>query len=223
MYQSIPLKAQVKKIFFLVFFDSCLSRYCRIKCFFPKKIKSNFPQTQLQRSCDLSLESFWRVYSKYIYFYGPKKLLIKTLIILSILVKKHLHSLSHEYYQKLFFRFICFYIHQPITLQVYVKKNFFLQFFALFLVQILLFQTFLSKRDLYLTFPAGNFAHHATCGWKVVEEQIPNIYAFMGEKPSIFHIQSLIIFVLFPKKYVNSLLHEYYQKLFLGFRFFYTS
>ena len=61
---------------------------------------------------------------------------------MTILVKKHLHSLSHEYYKKLFFGFLCFYIHQLITLQVYVKKN----FFALFLVQMLPFQMFFFQK-----------------------------------------------------------------------------
>ena len=36
----------------------------------------------------------------------------------------------------------------------------------------------------------------------------------MGQKCFIFHTYSLIIFAVFPKKYLNSLLHEYYQKLF---------
>ena len=41
----------------------------------------------------------------------------------------------------------------------------------------------------------------------------------MGQKGSIFHIMSLIIFAFLPKKYVNSLSDEYYKKLFLNLHF----
>ena len=44
----------------------------------------------------------------------------------------------------------------------------------------------------------------------------------MGQKCFIFLTYSLIIFAVFPKKYLNSLSHEYYQKLFCGITFFFT-
>ena len=44
----------------------------------------------------------------------------------------------------------------------------------------------------------------------------------MSQKPFIFHIYSLIIFALLLKNCVNSLLDEYYQKLFLGITISYT-
>ena len=113
-----------------------------------------------------------------------------------------------------------FYIHQSIPPKVYVKKTPFFQIFPFIVVQILPFQTFFSKKNLYLTFAAANFAHHVTYHWKALEEQIPNIFTFMGQKTFIFQINSVIIFTILPKKYLNSLSHQYYQNSILDLHLF---
>ena len=100
------------------------------------------------------------------------------------------------------------------------KKPFF-EFLRFLVPEILPFQTLFSKKYLYLTFAVVNLRHHATYCWKAPEEYISNIYTFMGQKPFIFHIQHPIRFPFLPKKYLNSLSHQYYQKLFFGFTFFY--
>ena len=93
-------------------------------------------------------------------------------------------------------------------------QDFDFELFPFFVTQILPFQTFFFEKVWI-----SNFSHHATYRWKALEEYISNIYTFMGQKGSIFHIMSLIIFAFLPKKYVNSLSDECYQKLFLNLHF----
>ena len=78
---------------------------------------------------------------------------------------------------------------------------------------------FFSKKYSPESFAIGNITRHVTYHWKALEEYISNIYTFMGQKGSIFHTMSLIIFAFLPKKYVNSLSDECYQKLFLNLHF----
>ena len=54
---------------------------------------------------------------------------------------------------------------------------------------------------------------HATYHWKALSKYISNIYTFMSQKPFNFDMKSLIIFVIFAKISLNSLSHDYYQKI----------
>ena len=94
-------------------------------------------------------------------FLGDKSFLfqIKSLIILTILAKKYLNSLSHEYYQEFFFQFTCFYIHKSIPLKVYVQKNLFATFPHFWFSRYCRFRCIFGKRDLYQNFLAVNFGH----------------------------------------------------------------
>ena len=111
-------------------------------------------------------------------------------------------------------------MHQSIAFYVCVQKNLLLRFCDFWFPRYCRFRRFLSKKYLSLTFALVNFGYHATCHWKALEEQISNIYTFMGQKPFVSKIYCLIIFALLPKKYKNSLSYEYYQKLFVAITLF---
>ena len=138
-----------------------------------------------------------------------------------LLAKKCVNSFLHEYYQKLILGISFFYIHQQIPYYVYVQKNFFSNFFHFSFLRYCRFRRFFSKKQQYVTFVVVNFCYHATYRWKALDEQISNIYTFMGETPSIFWYTDSYHICLLAKKSVNSLLHEYFQNLILGFSFFY--
>ena len=101
------------------------------------------------------------------------------------------------------------------------KITFFPGFFMIALRDTAASDGFFSKKYASVTFDIGNFARHATYHSKALEEQISNIYTFIGEKPFNFNIKILIIFGTVPKIYLNSLSHEYYQKLFVGISILY--
>ena len=104
-----------------------------------------------------------------------------------------------------------------------LKNTFFNVFSFSVPVRYCRFRLFFSKKQQYVTFVVVTFAHHATYRWKALEEQISNIYTFYFYWWKTIHFsyrQSYYIYLL-PKKYVNSISHEYYQKLFLGFWFSY--
>ena len=96
------------------------------------------------------------------------------------------------------------------------KRMFFRGFFMFGSRDIAALDAFFPKKYSSLTFPICNFARHATYHCKAFEEQILNIYTFIGEKPFNFNIKSLIIFANVLKIYLNSFSHDNYQQLFLG-------
>ena len=108
---------------------------------------------------------------------------INSLIMLTILAKIYLNSLLHEYFQNyLFFDLYLFTYTNPFLLKSTWKKT----FFQLFFYRYCCFRRFFFLKGIHLTFPAANFAHHATYGWKALEEKIPNIYTFIGQKLFFF-------------------------------------
>ena len=125
----------------------------------------------------------------------PCIFLINTLIILTILM-----NIRKKYFLDLFL-----YTPNHSFLNVRQKKIF-LQIFGVFFLEILPVQRgFFWKNHSSLTSVIGDIAYHATHRWKALEEYIPNIYTFLGEKASLFQINSLIIFTVFAKIYLSLL------------------
>ena len=107
-------------------------------------------------------------------------------------------------------------MHYSIPFSMQVQNLFLFLFFAALVLKIYLNQKNYSKKYQYVTFVVVNFPHHATYRWKALDEQIPNIYTFIGQKPFNFNIKSLIIFGICPEIYPNAPSHDNYQKLFIG-------
>ena len=114
------------------------------------------------------------------------------------------------------------YLYQSIPFLMHMKKNLFSRLFHVQFPRYFRFRCFFWKNYYCVTFVLFIITGHVTYHWKALNEQSSNIYTFMSQKPFIFHIYSLIIFALLLKNCVNSLLDEYYQKLFLGFTISYT-
>ena len=155
------------------FFHFSLSRYCRFRrFFFQKRFISKFFCRQLCPSCDLLLESSWGVNPRYIYFYGPKTFPF------SCKESYHIHCYRQKKIPELtfawilpksFFFFLIYMFLHTLTnysQSVHQKES----FFHFSLSRYCRFRRFFSKRDLYLSFSAGHFAHHVTYCWKALEE-----------------------------------------------------
>ena len=89
---------------------------------------------------------------------------------------------------------------------MYFKKNYFSKFFDYSFWRYQPFGRFFWKNHSCVTSVVGDISHHATHHWKALDEYIPNMYTFMGQKSVIFLINSLIIFTTLMKKYLNLIL-----------------
>ena len=107
---------------------------------------------------------------------------------------------------------------------MYFKKNYFSTFFNFFFWRYYPFRRFFWKNHSSLTSVVGHISHYATHRWKALEEYIPNIYTFMAQNYVNFLINSLIIFTILMKKYLNwtHLRINISKKYFLDSIFLYT-
>ena len=223
MHQSIAFYVYLQKNLLLSFCDFWFPRYCRFRRFLSKKYLSlTFALVNFGYHATCHWKALEEQISNMYTFMGENPFVSKIycLIIFAFLPKKYKNSLSYEYYQKLFVAITLFCLHQSIPFDIYVKKNFLPRFFDFWFPRYCRFRRLFPKKYISLTFAVVNFGHHATCHWKALEEQISNMYTFMGENPFVSKIYCLIIFALLPKKYKNSLSYEYYQKLFVGITLF---
>ena len=131
---------------------------------------------------------------------------INSLAIFAIFPKIQGNALSHDNYQKLFIGISISYIYQSIPFSMQMKNN----VFPCLVPEIFLLQTFFFQKILICNFCSSQ--HCASCDihQKALEEQISNIYTFMGEKRFNFDVNNFIIFAILPKIYLNALLHDNY-------------
>ena len=83
---------------------------------------------------------------------------------------------------------------------MYVKKTISPNFLSFLCRDITLSDIFYWKKHSSLTSVIGHISYHATHHWKALEEYIPNIYIFMGQKSFIFLINSLLMLTILMKK-----------------------
>ena len=166
------LKRRSKNFFFV--FGSCLSRYCRFKYFFPKK-------NYVELSLESTLEIMWPIVGKLLVgrFQIYVLLCVKNFSFLRVFVRDcyHIDYFREEIPEltfawilpKFFFFFLIYMFLHTLTnysQSVHQKES----FFHFSLSRYCRFRRFFSKRDLYLSFSAGHFAHHVTYCWKALEE-----------------------------------------------------
>ena len=79
------------------------------------------------------------------------------------------------------------------------KKTISLKLSSLFFWRYYPFRRFFWKNHSSLTSVIADISYQATYHWKALEQYIPNIYTFMGQKSVIFLISSLIILTILMK------------------------
>ena len=141
-------------------------------------------------------------------FIGEKSVifLINSLIIFTILMKKYLNS-RINICKKYFLDFYIFIYTRGFHFKCTSKKTISLHFSTFLSGDITRSDVFFWKNHSSLTSIVGHISHQAKHCWKALEEYIPNIYTFMAQNYVNFLINSLIIFTILMKKYLNSLTH----------------